>query len=141
MTLREIVSDWLYVAMQFGSRIFFVITGVIGYFVFDLTGVVIGALAGFAVGLWMRRSMGFRGSNPIVGFYIRMRERADGSRRGVLEHALEALSGNTFTLAKCQEIANAYDRAELQFRDCKTEAERDEIFSELDRATKHAYYD
>lgn len=141
MTRREKVSDWLYMALLFGSRLLFVITGIIGYFVFSIIGSVIGASAGLAVGFWMHYSMGFRGPNPIVGFYIRMRERANGSRQGFLEFVLETLSGNAFTRVKCQKIADAYDSAQLRFRNCKTEAERNEIFWELDRATKYAFYD
>src|ERR1700722_2502625 len=136
MTRRERVSDWIFVALRFGSRLLFMITGIIGYFIFHIIGSIIGALAGLAVGLWVHFSMGFRGPNPIVGFYMRMRERANGSRRGFVEFALEKFSGNTFTQAKCQKIIDAYDRALLRFRDCKTETERDEIFLELDRATK-----
>ena len=141
-TRHERVADWLFVSLQIGSWIAFVVLGVLGYYFYRnvIAALVCGAV-GFLVGIWIRHSMGLRGRNPTEGFYLRMRQRAEGSRCGVLEWILEKIRGNEFSQSKCRAISDAYSEAMRQLEGSSSDDERMAILHELDRKVKKISYD
>lgn len=85
--------------------------------------------------------MGIRGCDPTEGFFIRMRERAEGSRRGILEWILEKIRENEFSQSKCRAISDAYSEALWQLERSRSDDERMAILHELDRKVKKISYD
>ena len=102
MTQREKAADTLFLFLQLSSRLLFIVTALVGYSIHGVYSALIGAVLGYLVGIWMRRSMGIRGPNPNEGWLRRRRERAEGSRRGILEWVIEKLRANEFTQEKCR---------------------------------------
>ena len=131
MTPREVFVDQLFLYFQIGSKILFLFAGVIGYVWYGGLGCILLSLAGYIVGRLMRRSMGIRGTDPTEGFFIRMRERADGSRRGFLEWFLERLRRTEFTKAKCKAIIDVYNDAMLILRNGQEPMEQHRIIEDM----------
>lgn len=140
LTSREKAVDRLYLAFQLLSKWAFLPMAVIGYATEGIAWASVGALGAVLAGFWMRRSMGLRGSDPHTGFFIRARERANGSSRGLLEWLLEKLRGAEFSRAQCKAFADAYDVAMSGIQKAGSEAERTKIARDLDRRVKEISY-
>ena len=85
---------------------------------------------------WIRRSMGLRGTDPVEGFFLRMRERANGSRRGLLEALIELSRGRSYTRAQCAAITQVHDETEKRLVKAESDEERRSLVEELDRRIK-----
>lgn len=81
----------------------------------------------------MRRSMGIRDLKLTTGFFNRMRERAFGSKAGLLEYLLEKVGHNEFTQAKCQGVTQVYEKAVKQLKQSKSTEEQNKILAELEK--------
>lgn len=141
MTRRERAVDLVFLNLQVFSQWTWAAGGVAGFALAGWWGAAAGVPAGWLFGRWMRYSLGRRGANPTEGFFIRMRERAEGSRRGLLEWVLEKARGNEFTRAKCAAIWGAWAQALEQLRAAASPHERQRILAELDRRVKKISYD
>jgi hypothetical protein len=141
MTSREKIADTIYLNLQIFSRLLFIATAIIGYYFYQLFGIILFAILGYILGILIRRSLGLRGKDPYVGFFIRMKERAEGSRRGILEWTIEIIRGNEFTQKKCLAIANVYSETKQKLIQCSSESERKKIIEELDQKVKQISYD
>lgn len=140
LTSRERIADHLFFYMHITSWYAFILGGIIGYVSHGLIGCVILLFGGWLFGIWMRRSLGRRGRHPFHGFYLRIRERANGSPPEVLEWLVETLRGSGFTVSKCQAITAAYDRAMTQCRLASLPADREAILRRLDTEVKRISY-
>src|SRR5205823_3474545 len=87
-------------------------------------GLGIGLVAGWIGRVWMRRSMGLRGSNPTDGFFIRLRERANGAHRGILEALIERVRRRPFTRPQCTAIVQAWDETQQRLAAATSEQEK-----------------
>jgi len=141
MTSRERIGDIIFLNLQILSRILFIVAGLLGYYLYGIYGVFFLAIAGWVIGIWMRHSMGIRGPDSKKGFFVRMRERAQGAKRGILEWTLEKIRGNEFSQSKCVAITEAYDQAMAQLKRCTSPAEQRETIMRLDRRVKQISYD
>jgi hypothetical protein len=130
-------ADQLFVILQIISFTLFVLLGVIGYYFFEFYGLALFALLGYLIGVWMRRSMGMRGLKSTTGFFKRMRERASGSKAGLLEWLLEKVSHHEFTQAMCQAVTQVYDKAVKQLKQSKSPEEQNRILAELEKTITH----
>jgi hypothetical protein len=139
LTRREVLADHLYLHLQIVARLLPVPAAIIGHAVSGVPGAVTGFPLGAIVGWWAWRSLGKRGPEP-AGFFVRMRERAGGSRRGALEALIEAIRGHGFTRRQCAEMVDAHERAAAALRRCTNRADRDRILGELDRRVKELSY-
>ncbi len=137
----EYRADQLYITLQIVSYTLFVFGGVIGYYFLEFYGVILFAILGYLVGVWMRRSMGMRGLKPTTGFFKRIRERASGSRPGLLEWLLEKISHHEFTQAKCQAVTQVYDKAIKQLKQSQSTEEQNRILAELEYRINHLLLD
>ena len=88
--------------------VWFVVTGIVGYVIKGLISCVVLLAGGWLFGIWIRRSLGV-GSRSFMDFSSGLMQRADCSRRGLLEWVIEILRGSGFTVSKCQAITAAYD--------------------------------
>ena len=140
MTRRELFADLLFVFLQIASRFIFLLAGIAGFVWKGFAGAAVLAVAGYLLGWWMRRSLGKRGRDPNTGFFVRMSERARGSRRGVLEWAIEKTRGTEFTREKCAAICSAYENAAATLRGPVDAATEKRVLSELDEAVKRISY-
>lgn len=140
LTRREWLADHSFFYLQLVSKLGFIAGGIIGYAVWGWIGCF--ALAGgcLLLGMLIRRSVGLRGPDPFHGWYRRMRERAEGSRAGLLEWMMEGLRGNKFTRAKCRGIAAAYDTAMAELRSATSREQQLAILKRLDSETKRISY-
>lgn len=141
MTSREKNADSLFLHLQIISRLIFIVTAILGYYLYQIAGAIFFAILGYIFGIMIRRSLGIRGKDPIIGFYIRMQERGSGSRRGILEWMIENARGNEFTQEKCQAITAAYNEARQELNHCSSKSEREEILEKLDEKVKSISYD
>lgn len=139
-TTRERLSDQLFFFLQMMSWFVFIIGGVIGYAINGLIDCVVFLAGGWLVGLWMRRSLGRRGSDPDIGYFRRIKERANGSRRGVLEWVIETVRGRGFTISKCQAITAAYEQAMTECNSTNSPDQQQEILKRLDAEVKRISY-
>lgn len=140
ITRREKIADNLYLNLQILSRLLFIILGLAGYYFYSWLGLLISIVVGIIIGIWMRRSMGIRGSDGFAGFYIRMHERANGSRPGLLEWVIEKIRGNEFTQAKCQAIYREYEEAMEKLQHCLLPDQKEQVFIDLDKKIKEISY-
>lgn len=138
---RELLVDKIFVFLQILSRGLFLIFGLIGYKTGTFYGAVFGVALGLFLGVWMRYSMGRRGKDPFHGYYRRIQERANGSRRGVFEFLLEKGRGNELTREKCIRISEEYRKAMSRLNGTRDREGRIGVLQELDRATKQISYD
>ena len=141
MTSREILGDIIFVNLQIFARILFIIMGVGGYYFYKMYGVVLLGCIGWFIGSWIRYSLGIRGKDPDVGFFVRMKERAQGSRRGMLEWLMEKIRGNEFSLSKCIAISKAYEHAVNELAQQSSSTIQAEILKRLDQKVKKRSYD
>jgi hypothetical protein len=94
---------------------------------------VLGLLAGWAVGFWIRRSLGMRSWNLTQGFYVRLWERGNGNRPKLLESLVEKLRRDEFTPSQCRMVAGAYAEMQRQLHLCNSRVERLRVFDDLER--------
>jgi hypothetical protein len=118
------------------SSLLFVITGLIGYIIFKFYGIILGVFIGYILGKFIKYSMGIRGKNPNHGFYIRLRERANGKRCHFLEYLIEKARGSELTRDKCVAITNEYDKALNKIKFISDNDEKLKVLLELDKRTK-----
>ena len=140
LTEKERRGDRLYLHLQVIALVVLFLLPILGGVWRGWTGAAIGLAAGALLRFSMRRSMGLRGSNPHDGFFIRMRERANGSRPGVLEALIERVRGRPFTRPQCVAIAKAWDEARSRLADAASGDERHAIVEELDARVKAISY-
>jgi hypothetical protein len=137
---RARLADGLFLGLQVLSLLLFIIGGLVGYFVYQMYGSLVLAMLGYLGGVWMRRSLGIRRQKATTGFFARLRERAQGSRPGLLEMLLEGISQNPLTLQKCRMLVQTYERAVKQLKQTKTLPEQNKILAELDRRVQQIYW-
>lgn len=140
LTEEEQRGDRLYLHLQVIALVVLFLLPILGAAWQGWIGAAIGLVAGVLLRFWMRRSMGLRGSNPHDGFFIRMRERANGSRRGLLEAWIERVRGRPFTHPQCVAIAEAWDDARGRLAKATSGDERLAILEELDACVKRISY-
>jgi len=141
LTDAERRGDGLFLHLQVVSSLLLLLSPVLGGVLRSWPGAAIGLVFGWLARLWMRRSMGLRGSNPHDGFFIRMKERANGARRGILEALIEDVRQRPFTQRQCALIAQAWDEARLRLEATTSEEEKSRLINELDVKIKHISYD
>jgi hypothetical protein len=84
--------------------------------------------------------MGLRGSNTHAGFFIRMKERANGSPRGVLETLIERIRQRSFTQEQCAAITKVWDDARVLIETATSIDEKRELIKALDLEIKRISY-
>jgi len=84
--------------------------------------------------------MGLRGWNPNDGFFIRMRERANGARRGILETFIERVRRRSFTQEQCMAISKAWEDTRKLLEETTSQAEKRELINALDAEIKRISY-
>lgn len=136
VTEPERLADQVYVALQILSYFLFLFGGIIGYIFYQFYGMVLFSSLGYLGGVWARRSLGIRGMKHTTGFFIRMRERALGSKPGLLEWLLERVSRNQFTPAKCRAVVQIHERAVKQLKQSRSTEEQNRILADLDKRVK-----
>ena len=94
---------------------------------------LLGLLAGWAVGFWIRRSLGMRSWDPTHGFYVRLLERGNGNRPKRLESLVEKLRGGVFIPVLCCRVTGAYAEMQRQWYSCNSQTERCRLFDDLER--------
>lgn len=140
LSRRERLADHLFRYLQITAHFGFIAGAIIGYAAGGWRVSLAAVIGCLVLGILMRRSLGLRGRDPCLGFYQRMRERAAGSRPGLLEWTIESLRGNKFTRAKCEAITRAYNIARADLRVAKSPRQQDAILARLDSETKRISY-
>lgn len=135
-TDREQLASVLFIAFQIVSWLLVFIGAVLGYLFYHFYGMILGTILGYTAGIWMRRSLGIRGRKSTTGFFARMRERAMGSRPGILEWLLEKISQDELTQAKCQAITQAHEKAVQRLKHASSHEEQNKILADLDHRVK-----
>jgi hypothetical protein len=135
-TLRSRLADGLFKFLLLMSRCT-VVTGAILCGSYAKTNgfkwFVIGLLVGWAVGFWIRLSLGMRAWDRTYGFYDRLLERGNGAPPKLLESLVEKLRGSEFTPSQCRMVAGAYAEMQRQLHLCDSRAERRKLFDALER--------
>lgn len=139
-TPQEKIADNLYAFLIILSDILFFIGGVCGYFINRFYGIILFATLGYLAGIWMRRSLGVRGRNPTTSFFKRIRERAQGSRPGLLEWLIEKVSNTELSQAKCKAIIQVYEKSVSQLKQSRPAEEQNQILADLDARVKKIMY-
>lgn len=140
LTTRERLADHLYFYLQIVSRFVFVLGAIVGYAFNGFIGCCLLGVGGVLCGIWLRRSMGMRGIDPFHGYFQRIKERANGSRRGLLEWGIETMRGGGPTVCKCQAITKSYERAMDECRLTSSPAQQKAILQRLDAEVKLISY-
>ena len=133
-------GDRLFLHLQVLSRLLVLLTPVLGGVLGGWIGAAIGIVFGFLACVWMRHSMGLRGSNPNDGFFIRMKERAHGGRCGIFEALIERVRQRTFTREQCVAITKAWDETRERLEAATTVEEKHELINRLDAEIKRISY-
>jgi hypothetical protein len=84
--------------------------------------------------------MGIRGSNANDGFFIRMKERATGARRGILEALIEEVRHRPFTQEQCAGITNAWEDTRKRIEAATSVEEKRALLNALDVEIKRISY-
>lgn len=140
LTDAECRGDRLFLHLQVVSTVLLLLSPILGGVQGGWTGAAIGFLVGWLVRVWMRHSMGLRGSNPDDGFFIRMKERANGSRRGVLEALIERVRHRPFTQEQCVAITRAWDDTRERLEATTSVEEKRELINVFDEQIKRISY-
>lgn len=141
LTAAEHRGDRLFLHLQIISLALPLFISAMGGLVGGWIGVAVGLLFGWLVGVWIRRSLGLRASDPWDGFLIRMRERANGSRPGLLEALVENVRRRRFTREQCVAITLAWEETcDRLACEPSPEAKR-RLILEFDAALKRISYD
>jgi len=137
---REIFVDKIYFFLQYSSKFLFLVFGVIGLqyngYLYSLIGIIIGYL----IGKLIRWNLGIRSNDKLTDFIIRMRERANGGRRSLLEYFLEKARGNEFTIKKCKSIVDKYDITMSKLQKTLSIEEKTHLLFKLDQDIKEISY-
>jgi hypothetical protein len=141
LTGRERLAEALFQTLQIISHILLIIGGILGYIFYQVYGLILFAALGYLMGVWIRRSLGIRGRKHTTGFFMRMRERAQGSKPGLLEWVLEKVSQNEFTRAECRTVTQIYDKAVKQLKGTNSTEEQNRILADLDRKVFQILHD
>lgn len=132
-TEREARADQIFRTLQIVSHFLILLCGLVGFVFYKYYGLALGAMLGYVVGTWMRRSMGIRGVKPTTGFFKRMRERAQGSPPGMLEMLLERMDGYQYTQQQCKEVSLIYEKTVRQLRQAPAGEAQNRILADLDK--------
>jgi hypothetical protein len=84
--------------------------------------------------------MGLRGLDPNDGWFIRMKERANGARLGILENLIERVRQRSFTREQCVAITKAWEDTGRRLEAAKSEEEKRELINALDAEVKNVSY-
>jgi hypothetical protein len=140
LTDAERRGDTLFLHLQVLSVVMLLLCPAIGGVARGWVGAGIGVMVGWMVRAWMRRSVGIRGSNPHDGFFIRMRERASGARRGVLEALIETVRRRPFTREQCAAITRMWDDTHQRLAATASQEEKRVLINTLDAEVKRISY-
>lgn len=140
LTKAERRGDRLFLHLQVMSVVIVPLLPILGGVTGGWIGAGVGLLTGVLGRIWMRRSMGMRGSNPNDGFFIRKRERADGARRGLLEILIERVRQRPFTRTQCTAITKAWDDFRERLEAAASAEEKRALVADLDRRVKRISY-
>jgi hypothetical protein len=140
LTDAERRADHLFLHLQVISYVLLLLFPVLGYVQGGWTVGVVGLVVGWLIRVWIRYSMGIRGSDPNDGFFIRMKERAGGARRGILEILLESVRQRSFTQGQCTAIIKVWDNKRKLIEAATSEEEKIELLRELDAEIKRISY-
>ena len=140
LTDAERRGDRLFLHLQVVSSVLLLLSPVLGGVLGGWTGAAIGLVVGWLVRVWMRHSMGLRGSNPHDGFFIRMKERANGARRGILEALIERVRQRPFTQGQCAAITQAWDETRQRLAATTSEEEKRTLINAFDAQIKRISY-
>ncbi len=134
-------GDRLFLHLQIvSSVILLMLCPVLGGVLGGWPGATIGLVVGWFGRFWVRRSMGLRGSNPDEGFFIRMKERANGARRGILEALIERVRQRPFTQKQCTAITKAWDETHQRIEAVTSVEEKRELIKACDAEIKRISY-
>lgn len=139
LTDAERRGDSLFLHLQVVSSVLLLLFPILGGVLRGWIGAAIGLVVGWMARLGMRHSMGLRGSNPHDGFFIRMRERANGARRGILEALIERVRQRTFTQGQCAAITQTWDETRQRLA-ATTSEEKKRALNALDAQIKRISY-
>ena len=139
-TLRERIADAFRLCLLTASGASVIAGVLVGYRFGGWTGITAGLAGGVVLGIWIRRSIGWRGPEGFHSWYKRIRERANGGRAGILEILIEAIRGHGFSQQKSKKIIDAYDMAMGKVRLANSIAEEQEIVDHLDKQVKRISY-
>jgi hypothetical protein len=92
-----------------------------------------GLAAGWAVGFWIRRSLGLRGGNLTRGYFLHILARGRGAEPGWLENLVEIVRGLRLTPSQCRIIVGFQVEAERLWESAGSPAERDRVTAERNR--------
>jgi len=140
LTDGERSGDRLFLHLQVLSSVFLLMCPALGGVLRGWLGGGIGLIVGWMVRTWMRRSMGLRGANPNDGFFIRMRERANGARRGVLDAVIENVRHRQFNREQCIAITRAWDETGQRLARITSQEEKRALINALDAKVKRISY-
>jgi hypothetical protein len=140
LTDAERKGDRLFLHLQVISSVLLLLCPILGGELRGWTGAGIGLVVGWMVRAWMRHSMGLRGANPHDGFFIRMRERANGARRGILEAVIETVRQRPFTQGQCAAITRAWDNTRQCLAGTTSEEEQRALINAFDAQVKRISY-
>ena len=140
LTDAEHRGDRLFLHLQAVSAVLLLLCPILGGVLGGWPGAAIGLVAGWLVRAWIRHSMGIRGSNPNDGFFIRMKERANGARRDILEALIERVRQRPFTQGQCAAIAQAWDETRERLAAATSEEEKRALINALDVEIKRISY-
>jgi hypothetical protein len=133
-------GDRLFLHLQVLSFMFLVFIPVIGGLLIGWPGAALGLLVGLLVRVWIRHSMGLRGSNPHDGFFTRMKERANRASPGILESLIERVRQRTFTQEQCMAITKVWDDAKSRIEAATSVEEKRELMNACDVEIKRLSY-
>jgi hypothetical protein len=140
LTEAEQRGDRLFLHLQIVSKMLFLLFPVLGVVLRGWVGAILGLAVGLLVWFGMRHSMGLRGLDPNDGWFIRMKERANGARRGILEALIERVRQRCFTPEQCVAITKAWEDTRRQLEAAKSEDEKRKLLNALDAEVKRVSY-
>jgi hypothetical protein len=140
LTDAERRGDRLFLHLQVVSLLLLLLSPILGGVLSGWAGAAVGLVVGWFARIWMRHSMGLRGSNPHDGFLIRMRERANGARRGLLEALIEKVRRRPFRREQCAAMTQAWDETCQRLAVTTSEEEKRAIMNAFDAQIKRISY-
>ena len=140
LTDAERRGDSLFLQLQVVSSVLLILSPVLGGVLGGWTGATVGLVAGWLARVWMRHSMGLRDMNPHDGFFIRVKERANGARRGILEALIERVRQRSFTREQCVAITKAWDETRRRLDATTSVEERRGLINTFDAEIKRISY-
>jgi hypothetical protein len=132
-SFRNRVANWVFVVFFIISHAAFAVGILVGSIFFGIRGFILSLLAGWIIGIGIRRSLGRLPSDASHAHYIRMLERGGGAPPGWLERFVEMVRGERLTSVQCRLIAAAHSEANRQLQTCDSPVERAIILDERNR--------